>query len=263
MTPFGAEGSYARAVAAAVLVAISGVALHGHIPVGKLNPFAGAIGKSAALAIGGVVLGIALFAVARPFVARIAISHDAVLASATDSADWWPPAQPRPVAGPSVRSFVVVGVCLALLAEFVAMCAPDRGGAHALTGVAVGLLLFSTRNYLGVVADPPVSDPPPDDVGESLQQWVSRTESLIHWSETTRLDWDRRVRPILARQFELATKANQRRTTDPAEFQAAGKMLFGDLWQWVDPDNVVRGDVARRSPGRRTLEQILECLEQV
>jgi hypothetical protein len=47
-------------------------------------------------------------------------------------------------------------------------------------------------------------------------------------------------------------------------FQATGTMLFGgELWQWVDPDNVVRGGASRPGPGRQTLEGILECLEQV
>lgn len=267
MIPDHDERSYMRAVAVAVLVAISGVGLRAHIPRdprGELNPFAGAINIWAALAIVVIVLGIALFVVTRPITARIADWHRAVLASAEDGAEWRPPAHPRPIKQPSTRSFVVLGFCLALSAEFVAVCLPDRSEARALTGVAVGLLLLSARNYMGVVADPPPSDAVPDDAGDSLQHWVSRTEALIGWSETTRSDWDQRVRPVLARQFEMATKANQRRTTDPAEFQATGKMLFGaDLWPWVDPDNVVRGVVSRRGPGRQTLERILQCLERV
>lgn len=264
MIPSRDDKSYMPAVAVAMLVAISGVALRGHIPTGKLNPFAGAIGRSAALAIGVVVLGIALFVVARPIAARIGDRRKTTAAGTADRVEWCSAAPPRPVTGPSMRSLVVVGFCLALLAEFVAMCLPDRGDARVLSGVAVGLVLFGMCGYLGFVADPAMSDFVPDDVGESLQRWVSRTETLIRWSEGTRSDWDRRVRPILARQFEMATKANQRRTTDPAEFQATGKMLFGaDLWPWVDPDNIVRGGVPRRGPGRRTLEGILQCLEQV
>jgi hypothetical protein len=252
-----------RAVAVAVLVVLSGVALRGHIPAGRSNPFGGVIDRSAALALVVAVVGIALFVVARPIAARIGNRQKALAAGAADRAVWRPAAHPRPVAAPSMRGFVVVGFCLALLAEFVAMGLPDFG-THALTGVAVGLVLLGIGGYLGVVADPRVSDSIPDDVGESLQHWVSRTEALIRWSETTRSDWDRRVRPFLARQFEMATKANQRRTTDHAAFQATGKMLFGaDLWPWVDPDNVVRGGVPRRGPGRRTLEGILQCLEQV
>jgi hypothetical protein len=233
---------YLRGVAAAVLLAVSAVALRGHIPPDVLNPLAGAIGALVALAVAAAVLAVALVVVGRPIHARL-----------TD----------QPVSGPRMRTLVVVGCCLALAAEFVAVCLPDRGDAVALTGVAVGLVLLGVRGYLGVPAGPRVGDAAPDDEGESLQRWVSRTEALIHWSETTRSDWDRRVRPVLARQFEMATKVNQRRTTDPAAFQATGVMLFGaDLWPWVDPDNVVRGGLAQRGPGRGTLEGILHCLEQ-
>ena len=66
-------------------------------------------------------------------------------------------------------------------------------------------------------------------------------------------DWDRRLRPMLARQFELAS--GQRKAKDPRAFHATGRMLFGEqLWQWVDPDNISRDrwpaspvPVARRS----------------
>lgn len=231
-----------RGAAVAGLVAMSAVALRGHIPPGTLNPLAGAMRTFVALAVAVAVLGVALVVIGRPIHARL-----------TD----------QPVTGPRMRTIVIVGCCLALAGEFVAVCLPGRGDALALTGVAVGLVLLGGRGYLGVPADPRVAGVAPDDVGESLQRWVSRTEALIHWSETTRSDWDRRVRPVLARQFEMATKANQRRTTDPAAFQATGEMLFGaDLWPWVDPDNVMRGGLAQRGPGRGTLEGILHCLEQ-
>lgn len=247
--------SSVRAVAVVVLVAGSALALRSHIPAGEQNPFAGAIATPAVLAIAVAVLGVALFVIIR--------THA------------------RPLTGPSLKSLVVVGGCLAAPAEFVALCLPGRGEACALTGVATGLVLLGACSYLGVAADPPVHDFVIDDAGESLQLWVSRTEAMIHWSDTTRSDWDRRVRPILARQFEMATKAKQGRTADPAAFQATGKMLFGEeLWPWVDPNNVlrggfitgsargslrdsVRGPATQRGPGRQTLEQILHCLEQL
>jgi hypothetical protein len=49
MIPHRDEASYLRAVALAVLVASSVVALRGHIPAGTLDPVAGAIGGWAAL----------------------------------------------------------------------------------------------------------------------------------------------------------------------------------------------------------------------
>lgn len=135
---------------------------------------------------------------------------------------------------------------------------------HRVAAVVVTLVLLALCTCLGVTPNSPAPEGlVDDDAGEPLQRWMSRTEAFAHWSGTTRSDWDRRVRPVLARHFEVATKANQRRTSDPAAFKASGLMLFGDLWQWVDPDNVVRGGSPKQGPGRHTLEEILERLEQV
>jgi len=260
MIPDRDARSWWKASVAAVLLASSVVALRGHLPT---SGFAGTFGSSAALAIAVAVLCVALTVVVRPVAPRIAEWHRAASGSAA-SFEFTPEALARQGLRPGTRSLLIVGAGVAVLAEFVAICLPGRADARALTGVAIGLVLLGMRGYLAVVPDPQVSESTSDDEAESLQRWVSRTEALIHWSDTTRSDWDRRVRPILARQFEMATKASQRRGTDPAAFQATGTMLFGgELWQWVDPDNVVRGGSSRPGPGRETLEGILECLEQV
>jgi hypothetical protein len=260
MTPDRDARSWWKAAVVAVLLASSVVALRGHLPP---SGFVGAFGSWATMGIVVAVLGVALAVAIRPVAPRIAEWHRAASGSAASSE-----LTPEALAGqglrPGTKSLLIVGAGVAVLAEFVAICLPGRAYAHALAGVAIGLVLLGMRGYLGVVADPPVSESTSDDEAESLQRWVSRTEALIHWSDTTRSDWDRRVRPILARQFEMATKASQRRGTDPAAFQATGRMLFGgELWQWVDPDNVVRGGSSRPGPGRHTLVGILECLEQV
>jgi hypothetical protein len=263
MTPERDARSWWKVAVLAVLLGSSVVALRGHLPASDINVFAGVFGSWATLAIVLALLGVALAVAIRPMAPRIADWHRAASGGAARS-ELTPEALARSDLRPGTRSLVIVGSCLAVLAEFVAICLPGRADARALAGVAIGLVLLGMRGYLSVVADPPVSESASDDEGESLQRWVSRTEALIHWSETTRSDWDRRVRPILARQFEMATKASQRRGTDPAAFQATGRMLFGgELWQWVDPDNVVRGGASRPGPGRQTLEGILECLEQV
>ena len=60
-----------------------------------------------------------------------------------------------------------------------------------------------------------------DDAAESLRRWLSRTETLISRAESTRTDWDRHLRPMLARQFEMAT--GQRRIKDHAALHATGR----------------------------------------
>ena len=64
---------------------------------------------------------------------------------------------------------------------------------------------------------------------ESLRGWLSRTQTLIHRSESTRADWDRHLRPMLARRFAIAT--GQKQAKDRAAFDATGRTLFGpELW---------------------------------
>lgn len=150
---------------------------------------------------------------------------------------------------------------------------PIAGAALALFGVALTRELAAKPSGAGAPAG--------DDATEALRRWKSQTEDLIRWADGTRADWDRYLRPKLARDFLLAT--NQR---EPAAVAATGRMLFGDdLWQWVDPRNVAPpgappgvvppgappGDAPpgapppRRddpAPGREALDQILRRLEQ-
>ncbi len=130
------------------------------------------------------------------------------------------------------------------------------------TGVAVAGVLLAAWWRLAHPATDPAADAAAGDPGESLRRWLDRTETLIAWSESSRSDWDRRLRPVLARQFELA--AGQRKTKDPRAFNATGRMLFGEqLWQWVDPENVARAGGHEPGPGRDTLNDILQRLEQL
>ena len=128
--------------------------------------------------------------------------------------------------------------------------------------IAVALALLTLRWYLVRDGDADRTVAATNDAEESLRRWLSRTETLISWSESTRADWDRHLRPMLARQFEIAT--GQKQNKNPDGFQATGRMLFGDeLWAWVDPDNVARADKHVPGPGRSTLDDILRRLEQV
>jgi hypothetical protein len=106
---------------------------------------------------------------------------------------------------------------------------------------------------------------PSSDAAELLQQWKSDTETLVRRADSTRLQWDRHLRPRLAREFAAAT--GHRQASDPAAFHATGRMLFGaQLWQWVDPDNVVSGMSGRADepgPGRAVLGEILQRLERL
>jgi hypothetical protein len=131
----------------------------------------------------------------------------------------------------------------------------------AASGVALTLALLSLRRVLGRDPDQ-AAEPDADEIGDSLRRWLSATETTIRWSESTRKDWDRHLRPMLARRYEMTT--GQRQSKDAAAYHATGRMLFGaELWEWVNPNNVTRSGDHHPGPGRGALEEILRKLEQV
>lgn len=161
-----------------------------------------------------------------------------------------------------MKRIVFGGVLLVVTVQLLAITQLDRTLVLGVTGVALGGALVAVRWRLTHHAAGTFDDAAADDSGASLRRWLTRTETLISWSESTRSDWDRRLRPILARQFELA--AGQRKAKDPKAFHAAGRMLFGDqLWQWVDPENISRTGGVEPGPGREALNDILERLERL
>ena len=162
----------------------------------------------------------------------------------------------------TLKKLVAAGLCLVIGVQVLAMLTPDRRFVLVIVGGAVALVLLALRWYLvRETGDEPVA-PPINDAEESLRRWLSRTETLISWSESTRSDWDRHLRPMLARQFGIAT--GQKQNKNPDGFRATGRMLFGDeLWAWVDPENVARANQHVPGPGRAALDEILRRLEQV
>ncbi|EUA08586.1 hypothetical protein I546_4630 [Mycobacterium kansasii 732] len=160
-----------------------------------------------------------------------------------------------------MKKLVVLGVCLIAGIELLGLIVQDRRFVLAASGVAVGLVLLNVRRVLGRGSSP-AAEPAHDDLGDGLRRWLSSTETTIRWSESTRADWDRHLRPMLARRYEIAT--GQRLAKDPAAFHATGQMMFGaELWEWVNPNNVVGSGAHQPGPGRAALEAILEKFELV
>jgi hypothetical protein len=161
-----------------------------------------------------------------------------------------------------MKKLVASGFFVVVLVEVVAFAVLDRELVLAVVGVMVALVLLTFRLYLLRELEHEPGGAPSDVPAESLRRWLSRTETLISRSESTRRDWDRHLRPMLARQFAMAT--GQRQARNAAAFHATGDMLFGaELWAWVDPQNVSRTGGSEPGPGREALDEILRRLEQV
>jgi hypothetical protein len=160
-----------------------------------------------------------------------------------------------------MKKYVLASVCAVVTAELVAVALLDRELFSVASGLAVAIVLLALRGLL-VRQGPLDTSAEGSEPAESLRRWLSRTETLVGRSESTRRDWDRHLRPMLARQFELAT--GQRQVRNPTAYQATGQLLFGtQLWAWVDPQNVSRTGGDEPGPGRATLAEILRRMERV
>lgn len=161
-----------------------------------------------------------------------------------------------------MKRLVPATIMLVIGAQLIALAAPDRRLILVMSGIALGFGLLAIRWMLVYESRPGADVLPANDAGKALDRWLSRTETLISRAETSRADWDRHLRPMLARQYELAT--GQKRAKDRAAYHATGRMLFGaDLWTWVDPENVSRTGNNETGPGRDVLDEILQRLEAV
>jgi hypothetical protein len=161
-----------------------------------------------------------------------------------------------------MKKLVAAGLCVVIMAELVVVVALDPELFLVASGLTVAAVLFALRVLLVRETEPDSGGASVNGSAESLRRWLSRTETLISRSESTRRDWDRHLRPMLARQFALAT--GHRHAKDPLAFQATGQMLFGpELWKWVDPQNISRSGGEEPGPGREALAEILERMERV
>lgn len=162
-----------------------------------------------------------------------------------------------------MKTIVAVGIAMIVGAELLLLLLhPDRRVVLWVAGTVAAGALLAVRWFLVRQARLDVDESRARDPAESLRRWLSKTEILIARADSTRLDWDKYLRPMLARQFELAT--GQRKSKDANAFHATALAVFGaELWPWVDPDNVSRGAVNEPGPGRSVLDDVLQRLEAI
>ncbi|NKY29090.1 hypothetical protein [Nocardia gamkensis] len=158
---------------------------------------------------------------------------------------------------------VITGVIVVAVIELVAV-ERARGLLLLVAGipvaVALGWLVWSLfeRSEAG---DDEVEDME-NGPAEMLQRWHARAQMLADRADGTRADWDRHLRPLLAKEFELSS--GQRVAKNRRAVEAAGIHQFGpELWRWVDPANSALRDQTSRAPGRAALDEILSRLQRM
>lgn len=158
---------------------------------------------------------------------------------------------------------VITGVIVVAVMELVAV---ERARELLLivaglpVAVALGWLVWSLfeRSEAG---DDEVEDME-NGPAEMLQRWHARAQMLADRADGTRADWDRHLRPLLAKEFELSS--GQRVAKNRRAVEAAGIHQFGpELWRWVDPANSALRDQTSRAPGRAALDEILSRLQRM
>ena len=161
-----------------------------------------------------------------------------------------------------MRRIGIIAVVVVLGVQLLALAHPDRHVSLWMGAAAATVALLTVRWLVVRDAGSAVDDSRARDPAETLRRWRSKTEIMIARADSTRSDWDKYLRPMLARQFELATGA--RKGKDPRVFRATAVALFGEqLWVWVDPDNVSRTGVDEPGPGRAVLDDVLRRLEGI
>lgn len=157
---------------------------------------------------------------------------------------------------------VASGFLLVLLTELIAIVVARRW-ALPVAGVAVAVLAYELRGQFAGAKPEPAPIAPPNEALESLQRWRSQTETLVGWADAGRGEWDRHLRPKLAREFLLTTRQKEASGDGGRHLTDTGRMVFGDdLWPWVDPQNAQFHRRDEPGPGRAALDEILRRLEQ-
>jgi hypothetical protein len=147
---------------------------------------------------------------------------------------------------------VAIAEALAVMVSAHRYAVPIGGTAAALFVLAAYMQLDSGRRGLS-------PEPSPDDATELLQRWRTQAQATVRWADSTRGDWDRYLRPKLAREFLVAV-----RQKDPAARQATGRLVFGDeLWMWVDPSAIRPEQSNEPGPGYTVLAEILRRMERI
>lgn len=93
---------------------------------------------------------------------------------------------------------------------------------------------------------------------EAADSALTSAQVTVSWAGGSRVDWDRHVRPVLAREFDDIV-GGRRSATDR---EATGQLMFGpELWPLVDPSRNCAGAPDRPGPGRAALSRILDRME--
>lgn len=158
----------------------------------------------------------------------------------------------------------IAAIAAVLLFELLAYTrAPEYMAVAAGVPVAVALACFvRTLMRPGKREEPDELAEMENGPAEMLRRWRARAQMLAERADGTRADWDRYLRPMLAKEFQLS--AGVRVSKNRRALESAGIHQFGpELWRWVDPADSALRDQGTPAPGRAVLDEILRRLRKM
>ncbi|MCX0269922.1 hypothetical protein NLM24_04205 [Nocardia zapadnayensis] len=162
------------------------------------------------------------------------------------------------------RPWIVVAAIVAVAGLEVAATLRAREFVLVAAGVPVAIALCC---FVWVLLRPEkrkkeLADDMENGPAEMLRHWHARAEMLVDRADGSRADWDRHLRPLLAKEFQLS--AGVRVSKNRRALESAGIHLFGaELWRWVDPADSALRDQNTPAPGRAVLDEILSRLQRM
>lgn len=162
------------------------------------------------------------------------------------------------------RPWIVVAAIVAVAGLEVAACLRAREFVLIVAGVPVAIALCC---FVWVLLRPErrekgLADEMENGPAEMLRHWHARAVMLVDRADGSRADWDRHLRPLLAKEFQLS--AGLRVSKNRRALESAGIHLFGaELWRWVDPADSAPRDQNTPAPGRAALDEILSRLQRM
>ncbi|MFI9505909.1 hypothetical protein [Nocardia sp. NPDC052566] len=161
------------------------------------------------------------------------------------------------------RTATAIGMAVLVVVIELVTFERARGVLLLVAGIPVVLALAAAIYSLwerSSAPDEPEADEIENGPAEMLRRWHARAQMLADRADGTRAEWDRHLRPLLAKEFELSS--GQRVAKNRRATEAAGIMQFGpELWRWVDPANSALRDQTSPAPGRAALDEILSRLQ--
>ncbi|WP_327148689.1 hypothetical protein [Nocardia sp. NBC_01329] len=162
------------------------------------------------------------------------------------------------------RPWIVVAAIVAVAGLEVAACLRAREFVLIAAGIPVAIALCC---FVWVLLRPEkrekeLADDMENGPAEMLRHWHARAVMLVDRADGSRADWDRHLRPLLAKEFQLS--AGPRVSKNRRALESAGVHLFGaELWRWVDPADSELRDQNTPAPGRAALDEILSRLQRM